>query len=58
MEGRAADAIVVARVKRWASGQHVEQWRGMGLLAAETGLRKIRGYRLVPMLQAALGRAR
>lgn len=45
------------RVKRWRSGQQAERWVGIGLLAAESRFRRIRGYRLIPMLQTALRRA-
>ncbi|WP_324715875.1 hypothetical protein U7230_10930 [Carboxydochorda subterranea] len=47
----------VGRVKRWTSGRQAEHWVGMGLLAAEAGFRRIRGHRLIPMLQTALRRA-
>lgn len=47
----------VGRVKRWRSGHQAEQWVGIGLLAAESRFRRIRSYRLIPMLQTALRRA-
>ncbi|WRP15915.1 IS256 family transposase [Geochorda subterranea] len=44
------------RVKRWRSGQQAERWAGMALLYAESRFRRLRGHRLVPMLQEALRR--
>jgi len=44
------------RVKRWRSGQQAERWVGMALLYAESRFRRLRGYRLIPMLQEALRR--
>ncbi len=43
-------------VKRWRNGQQALQWVGIGLLEAEQRFHRIRGYKLLGMLQAALRR--
>jgi transposase-like protein len=42
------------RVKRWQSGTMVLRWSAAGVLEAERNFRKIVGYRVMPMLVAAL----
>ena len=42
------------RVKRWQSGTMVLRWTATGVLEAERGLRKLVGYRAMPILVAAL----
>lgn len=41
-------------VKRWQSGEQVLRWVSAGLLEAEEGFRKVKGYRQIPVLIAAL----
>jgi putative transposase len=41
-------------VKRWRNGQQVLRWTSAGLLEAEKGFRRIKGYRQLPMLANAL----
>jgi len=41
-------------VKRWQSGEQVLRWVSAGLLEAEEGFRKVKGYRQIPILIAAL----
>ena len=43
-------------VKRWRNGQQVLRWTAAGLLEAEKGFRRIKGYRQLPMLSEALSR--
>lgn len=45
---------VSRRVKRWGGGKMILRWSAVGLLEAEKGFRKIRGYRGMPFLIAAL----
>ena len=42
------------RVKNWRSGTQVARRVGVEFLAAEKSFRRVRGYRLIPMLEAAL----
>ena len=42
------------RVKRWRSGEMFLRWSGAALLFAEKGFRKVRGYRHLHQLSAAL----
>ncbi len=42
------------RVKRWRSGEMFLRWSGAALLFAEKGFRKVRGYRQLHQLSAAL----
>lgn len=46
--------VVSRRVKRWRGGAMILRWSATGLLEAEKGFRKIRGYRGMPSLIAAL----
>lgn len=41
-------------VKRWQNGRQALQWIGAGLLEAEQHFHRIRGYRLLGMLQDAI----
>ena len=43
-------------VKRWQNGRQALQWIGAGLLEAEQHFHRIRGYRLLGMLQDAIRR--
>jgi hypothetical protein len=43
-------------VKRWRNGRQVLRWSAAGLMAAEEGFSRIKGYRLLPLLAAALER--
>ncbi|MGB9887951.1 MAG: IS256 family transposase, partial [Moorellales bacterium] len=43
-------------VKRWRNGQQILRWSAAKLLEAEKGFNRIKGYRLLPMLQAAIER--
>ena len=45
-----------SNVKRWQNGRQALQWVGIGLLEAEQRFHRIRGYKLLGMLQAALRR--
>lgn len=45
---------VCRNVKRWRPGDQIERWVGSGLLVAERQFRKLRGYREIPQLLAAL----
>jgi len=45
---------VSMNVKRWRNGRMAERWAALGLIEAEKRFRKIRGYRHLPMLIAAL----
>jgi transposase-like protein len=42
------------RVKRWREGDHRERWAGSALLLAETKFRRVKGYKEIPQLIAAL----
>jgi transposase-like protein len=42
------------RVKRWRSGQMILRWSAAGVLEAERGFRRIKGYRQMAMLVGAL----
>lgn len=42
------------RVKRWRDGQMVKRWAAAGVLEAERGFRKLRGYKSMPALVRAL----
>lgn len=46
--------VVSRRVKRWRGGKMILRWSAAGLLEAEKGFRKIRGYRDMPFLVDAL----
>ncbi len=43
-------------VKHWHSGKMVERWAALGLIEAEKRFRRIKGYRSIPVLEAALQR--
>jgi putative transposase len=45
------------RVKRWSSGEMALRWAAAGMLAAESQFRRVKGYRQLPQLAAALERA-
>ena len=45
---------VIARVKRWRDGKMVKRWAAAGILEAERGFRRLRGYKGIPVLVAAL----
>jgi hypothetical protein len=42
------------RVKRWASGEMALRWAAAGMLAAESQFRRVKGYRELLQLAAAL----
>ncbi len=42
------------RVKRWSGSSMVMRWVGSGLVRAEAQFRRVRGYRAIPKLVAAL----
>lgn len=41
---------VCSNVKRWHDGDQRERWVGSGLLVAERQFRKVKGYKLIPVL--------
>lgn len=41
-------------VKRWRNGSMAERWAALGLMEAEKRFRRIKGYRDIPILVAAL----
>jgi putative transposase len=45
------------RVKRWSSGEMALRWAAAGMLAAQGQFRRVKGYRELPQLAAALERA-
>ena len=45
---------VCRRVKCWQQGDHLERWVGSALWVAEGNFRKVKGYRDLPKLAAAL----
>ncbi|HEX2307601.1 MAG TPA: hypothetical protein VHI14_04730, partial [Jatrophihabitantaceae bacterium] len=45
------------RVKRWSSGEMALRWAAAGMLAAQTQFRRVKGFRELPQLAAALERA-
>jgi transposase-like protein len=47
---------VTSRVKRWRGGDMRQRWATVGLLRAEKGFNRLKGYREIPLLQAALHR--
>ena len=47
---------VTSRVKRWRGGDMRQRWATVGLLRAEAGFKRLKGYREIPVLQAALRR--
>lgn len=46
---------VAGNIKRWRPGDMRLRWIAAGLLAAEKQFRRVRGYKLMPKLLAALG---
>lgn len=52
LNGRVRDTS--RRVKRWRNGKMVLRWVGASLSEAEKGFRRLRGYRSMPKLVAAL----
>jgi transposase-like protein len=52
------DAVgsLTRRVKRWRNGEQVQRWVGVGLLKAESRLRRLQGYRELSLLRMALRR--
>jgi len=47
---------VTGRVKRWRGGDMRQRWATAGLMRAEGAFKRLRGYREIPILQAALRR--
>jgi transposase-like protein len=45
---------VSRRVKRWRNGKMVKRWVAAGVLEAQRGFRRLRGYKSIPVLIAAL----
>jgi putative transposase len=46
----------IANVTRWRDGQMVLRWTAAGMLNAERSFRRIKGYKQMPQLVAALKR--
>jgi putative transposase len=46
---------VMRNVKRWRDGKMIERWTAAGVLVAERQFRRVKGYRDIPILLAALG---
>jgi len=46
--------VVSRRVKYWSGGKMILRWSAAGLIEAEKGFRRIRGYKGIPMLVIAL----
>lgn len=42
------------KVDRWRNGRHIQEWAASGLLRMESGMRKITGYRYLPLLRERL----
>lgn len=45
---------VMRNVKRWRDGKMIERWTAAGMLVAERQFRRVKGYRDIPVLLAAL----
>lgn len=45
---------VIRNVKRWRTSEQRQRWTATALLTAEKGFRKLKGYRLMPLLINAL----
>ena len=45
---------VCGNVKRWQGGDQRERWVGSGLLVAEKQFRRVKGYKLIPLLLCQL----
>ena len=41
---------VIKRVKHWKNGTMIKRWVGAGVLEAQRGFRKLRGYKKMPVL--------
>jgi transposase-like protein len=50
-------AKVTCRVKRWRGGDMRQRWATAGLMRAESAFKRLKGYREIPVLQAALKRS-
>jgi transposase-like protein len=48
---------VCRNVKRWRTGDQIERWVGSGLLVAERQLRKVIGFRQIPLLLSSMANA-
>lgn len=48
---------VTSRVKRWRGGEMRQRWLTVGLQRAESGFKRLKGYREIPVLQEALRQA-
>ena len=47
---------VIRRVKRWRGGDMVVRWVAAGAIECSRGFRRVRGYKSLPKLEAALRR--
>jgi len=47
---------ITLRVKRWQNGEMVQRWAAVALLEAEKRFKRVKGYREIPRLVAALQR--
>ncbi len=45
---------ICSRVKCWQRGDHIERWVGSALRVAEKNFRRVKGYKDLPKLLAAL----
>ena len=45
------------KVDRWRNGRHIQEWAASGLLQMESRMRKVMGYRYLPMLREKLRQA-
>jgi len=45
---------VMRNVKRWRDGKMIVRWTAAGMLVAERQFRRVKGYRDIPVLLAAL----
>src|SRR5690606_27581236 len=45
---------ILRKVKRWRDGSMIKRWVATALLEAERGFRKVRGYKGMPILVAAI----
>ena len=46
---------ITGRVKRWSGGDMVQRWAVAAILRAEKKFKRVKGYREIPKLIAALG---
>jgi len=51
-----AATAVTARVKHWRGGNMRQRWASAGLLKAEKNFNRLKGYKEIPILRAALDR--